>query len=135
MGKYIFFNFSSFPFYEGPLFGTLPILLAFLHLPMQTIWESHMSSSWKFGRKKWIPSYPLCKVIWGNIIKWALWTYHYTKVPFWYFEENVNLFLILDVFFELYIDFATRCIPNTKNYLYYWNQNKNKAENKFSSLQ
>ena len=49
--KHFFKKNSLSLFMKAPFLGTPPILLAFLHPPMQTIWESHMSSLRKFGRK------------------------------------------------------------------------------------
>ena len=36
---------------------------------------------------------------------------------------------------EFYIDLAAIYIPNMETYLYHWNQNRNQAENKGSSLE
>ena len=68
---------------------------------MQAIWESHMPSLQKFGWKLWILNYSNTPQLKGS---------------FWYFDENVNKFLMgfymqFTVSFELYIDVETRHIP------------------------
>ena len=58
-----------------------------------------------------------------------------------YSDANVNKFLMglymqFTVSFELYINIGNRYIPNMKTTsVYNWNQNRNKVENKCSSLQ